>query len=320
VAGTLNCNKGQHGGILFPPAGQTAFGTLTARYGASIGAPEVDAGLLLSTTIVPKSIGDFREAEVAKTILRNSGGGGETQNPAFVVQQKSVHAMQDTMATLCAADSKGASQQYVEEGKVLVEQQQGGVAFAFDGFQSDNPKATTQFTVEGSPPLIANRPHCVGKALEAPAPVTVLDIYNQSASHDVSPPLTVGNVGNTLPHILEPLPFDTTQVTHPANRSNPKHGDPCHPLAAGGHPPAIAFQLSGDRANPGVSVSAETAFTLPANPMSDRGQAVAVPARAAAPAPAPAPAPVARVTTTPAAPVRAQAPMPPPPPPRPRLG
>lgn len=35
--------------------------------------------------------------------------------------------------------------------------------------------------------------------------------------------------------------FDTTQITHPANRSNPKPGDICHPLAAGGHPPAICF-------------------------------------------------------------------------------
>jgi DNA (cytosine-5)-methyltransferase 1 len=41
--------------------------------------------------------------------------------------------------------------------------------------------------------------------------------------------------------ITDPLPFDTTQATHPANRSNPKVGDPCHPLAAEGHPPAIAF-------------------------------------------------------------------------------
>jgi DNA (cytosine-5)-methyltransferase 1 len=41
--------------------------------------------------------------------------------------------------------------------------------------------------------------------------------------------------------------FDTTQITSPANVSNPKPGDPCHPLAAGMHPPAIAFpaNLSG---------------------------------------------------------------------------
>lgn len=39
--------------------------------------------------------------------------------------------------------------------------------------------------------------------------------------------------------------FDTTQITSVANRSNPKAGDPCHPLSAGAHPPAIAFALRG---------------------------------------------------------------------------
>jgi len=38
------------------------------------------------------------------------------------------------------------------------------------------------------------------------------------------------------------IPFDTTQVTSEANRSNPQPGDPCHPLAKGAHPPAVAFQ------------------------------------------------------------------------------
>ena len=36
---------------------------------------------------------------------------------------------------------------------------------------------------------------------------------------------------------------------------------------------AICFQLCGDRNNPSVSTS-ETAFCIPANPMSDRGQAI----------------------------------------------
>lgn len=36
--------------------------------------------------------------------------------------------------------------------------------------------------------------------------------------------------------------FDTTQITSPANYSNPRPGDPCHPLAAGAHAPAVAFQ------------------------------------------------------------------------------
>lgn len=38
---------------------------------------------------------------------------------------------------------------------------------------------------------------------------------------------------------------------------------------------AICFQLCGDRDNPSVSVS-ENAYCIPANPMSDRGQAVCI--------------------------------------------
>jgi DNA (cytosine-5)-methyltransferase 1 len=41
--------------------------------------------------------------------------------------------------------------------------------------------------------------------------------------------------------IAEPIAFDTTQITHPENRSNPQPGDPCHPLTATAHPPTIAF-------------------------------------------------------------------------------
>jgi DNA (cytosine-5)-methyltransferase 1 len=36
--------------------------------------------------------------------------------------------------------------------------------------------------------------------------------------------------------------FDTTQITSPSNYSQPKPGDPCHPLAASAHPPAVAVQ------------------------------------------------------------------------------
>lgn len=35
--------------------------------------------------------------------------------------------------------------------------------------------------------------------------------------------------------------FDTTQITSAANYNNPQPGDPCHPLAAGAHAPAVAF-------------------------------------------------------------------------------
>lgn len=44
---------------------------------------------------------------------------------------------------------------------------------------------------------------------------------------------------------IVPIAFDTTQITSAGNYSNPKPGDPCHPLAAGAHPPAIAFDCKG---------------------------------------------------------------------------
>lgn len=46
--------------------------------------------------------------------------------------------------------------------------------------------------------------------------------------------------------VLQPIAFDTTQITSPANYSRPQAGDPCHPLAAGAHPPAIAFHPTQD--------------------------------------------------------------------------
>ena len=44
------------------------------------------------------------------------------------------------------------------------------------------------------------------------------------------------------------IPFDTTQITSHLNRNSPQPGDPCHPLAAGAHPPTVAWnwQSGGD--------------------------------------------------------------------------
>lgn len=46
------------------------------------------------------------------------------------------------------------------------------------------------------------------------------------------------------------LVFDTTQITHPENRCHPQPGDPCHPLAAGAHAPAVAQNSSVRRITP----------------------------------------------------------------------
>ena len=44
--------------------------------------------------------------------------------------------------------------------------------------------------------------------------------------------------------VADALSFDTTQLTSPQNGSNPQWGDPCHPLAASAHTPAVVTELS----------------------------------------------------------------------------
>ena len=68
-----------------------------------------------------------------------------------------------------------------------------------------------------------------------------------------------GNQGGDF--ITQPVAFDTTQITSAANYSNPKPGDPCHPLAAGAHAPAIAFQS----VDHGADASSELSPTIRAS-------------------------------------------------------
>lgn len=52
---------------------------------------------------------------------------------------------------------------------------------------------------------------------------------------------TIGSNADRASGSAPCIAFDTTQMTSKANRSQPKVGDPCHPLAAQAHPPCIAF-------------------------------------------------------------------------------
>lgn len=54
-----------------------------------------------------------------------------------------------------------------------------------------------------------------------------------------------GSHANAGGQVAVALPFDTTQITSPLNYSKPAYGDPCHPLAAGAHVPAVAVSLRG---------------------------------------------------------------------------
>ena len=99
-------------------------------------------------------------------------------------------------------------------------------------------------------------------------------------SEVVSPTLMSGSTspaahgkknGTDREALVSAIPFDTTQITSATNYSNPKAGDPCHPLAAGAHPPSVVFavQAGALRVNPasgpdGIGVQSDLAYTLEA--------------------------------------------------------
>lgn len=76
---------------------------------------------------------------------------------------------------------------------------------------------------------------------------------------EVMTSLRTGGGGGDKPHVL--VPFDETQITSSENRSQPKSGDPSHPLAAGARPPTIAFTVKdyGGDAMEGLSQSCRSA-------------------------------------------------------------
>lgn len=68
----------------------------------------------------------------------------------------------------------------------------------------------------------------------------------QGAAEDLSPTLRAmppsrGGRANSGGQMAVTIPFDTSQITHPENRSNPQDGDPAYALSAEAHAPAVAL-------------------------------------------------------------------------------
>jgi DNA (cytosine-5)-methyltransferase 1 len=70
--------------------------------------------------------------------------------------------------------------------------------------------------------------------------MVAFDGYNQTLSDTSQTIRADKSDGDHIGMVMHPMAFDTTQITSPYNYSNPQAGDPCHPLAAGAHPPAVA--------------------------------------------------------------------------------
>lgn len=80
-------------------------------------------------------------------------------------------------------------------------------------------------------------------------PLVAVDLQNMTTREDTVGTLATKGDSNQNGHGVlafsaqdhgADVVFDTTQMTSPANRSKPQPGDPCHPLAANAHAPAIA--------------------------------------------------------------------------------
>lgn len=70
--------------------------------------------------------------------------------------------------------------------------------------------------------------------------------------------LTRSNIGKQIHNQSPLLVFGTTQITSAENRCKPEPGDPCHQIASGAHPPAIAFSCK----DHGADAAEELAPTL----------------------------------------------------------
>jgi DNA (cytosine-5)-methyltransferase 1 len=78
--------------------------------------------------------------------------------------------------------------------------------------------------------------------------VDTCDSLIVASTGQISHCLNAGGMGRqdyeteTLVTHARPIVFDTTQITSAANFSNRRPGEACHPLAAGAHAPAVAFE------------------------------------------------------------------------------
>lgn len=103
-------------------------------------------------------------------------------------------------------------------GMVVVE------AAGFSDALGENAQGGMGYTEEGSPALRAGDARSV-----------VYDCRGNGDGFHV--PTLTGDHGNRVSDYSAVTVYDTTQITSPMNYSNPRPGDPCHPLAAQQHPP-----------------------------------------------------------------------------------
>ena len=162
---------------------------------------------------------------VASTIQARMGQGGfdlETETPVITA----------TVGSLCATTGQSISVQDAAQGHILPKT----FDFQSSGSYGEAPVAAT----------LSARDFKSAKDLVA-QPMIVHGTQDPCVS-DIAFAQGRNNGGENV--VAQPIPFDTTQITSAYNYSKPKEGDPCHPLAAGAHPPAVASSMAVRRLTP----------------------------------------------------------------------
>ncbi len=191
-----------------------------------------------------------RQVEIAKTLdcfdpspAKNQGGIAVVESVYAIDQQGGkggANYAVDVMPTICS-DSHGTPHAVCYQNVILDDQ--GGSQISV---RSDGKCPTLRAEAHGNVPCVMES----AGFKELNSAKARSDAYE----YEMAPCLSA-NKHDASVCVKEALPFDTTQVTSPMNYSNPKWGDPCHPLAAGAHPPAVVCKCYDARGNGDGSIA-----------------------------------------------------------------
>jgi len=238
-------------------------GTLTAGFG-KLGAPEIDAytAIPVISPCLETQAGSNRQpctqAYVAQPIAfsRNDDGRDVTINLA-----PTMRVAGRAGGVLAAAVEQPMSITFGMDGDFMgdvagtITTREGNISDTAHAVMQPIPINTMNHVgrgdnhssgdfVPGAPSYTLTKGHS-----HAVAQPVAFDAYNQTQS-DTTAALRCAAGGVYDNTVAQPIPFDTTQITSPANYSKPQAGDPCHPLAAGAHAPAVAQPMAVRRLTP----------------------------------------------------------------------
>jgi DNA (cytosine-5)-methyltransferase 1 len=118
----------------------------------------------------------------------------------------------------------------------------GTLAVDFRNFKfTGGPSTALQAGAKGCAPN--HTPHAL-------VPVPSSEIAHAICANEQRTYTNEGTIFQLRNVVAMPIAFDTTQITHPENRSDPQPGDPCHTLPKAGHAPAVVNHRAVRRLTP----------------------------------------------------------------------